>query len=213
LSERRPSELECLRADLERYLELRPGGPPWPWHRRLKCAIAEEAFWTIYWYRVARWATREFRVPVLSHLVRIVAKLMLRVLRITHGIGIVPSVEAGPGLYFGHFGGVWINPNVKLGKQVSILNGVTIGQGGQGATAGVPTIGDFVYIGPHAVIVSKLKVGNGCVIAANSLVVTDIPDGATAIGVPARVMMKGANPLAAKAAEATETKPQATSVA
>ena len=62
----------------------------------------------------------------------------------------------------------------------------------------MPTIGDHVYVGPHAVIVSKLRVGDGCVIAANSLVVTDVPDGATAIGVPARTMVQGGNPLATR---------------
>jgi serine O-acetyltransferase len=82
---------------------------------------------------------------------------------------------------------------------VSILNGVTIGEGGTGATQGVPVIGDFVYIGPHATVVSRIRVGNGCVVGANSLVVGDVPDGATAIGVPARVMMRGGNSVASRA--------------
>ncbi len=207
MNEPRLSQLACLAADLERYLDL-SAKPPHPFLRRLRVAVAEEAFWVLFWYRIARWTLVDFRVPLLAHVVRLVAKLALRGLRITHGIAISPSTEAGPGLYFGHFGGVWINPRVRLGRQVSILNGVTIGEGGQGPTAGVPTIGDFVYIGPHAVIVSKLTIGNGCVIAANSLVVTDVPDGATAIGVPARVMMKGANPLAARAVAEREDTPR-----
>jgi serine O-acetyltransferase len=203
----RPSQWACLAADFERYLDLWPGHPHHVWHRRLRIAVGEEAFWVIFWYRVGRWAQIECRVPLVAPLARAVAGLMLRLLRMLLGISISPSCDAGPGLYFGHFGGVWINPTVRLGRQVSILNGVTIGEGGQGATAGVPTIGDFVYIGPHATIVSKLKVGNGCVIASNSLVVTDVPDGATAIGVPARVMIKGGNPLAAKAEQAREAAP------
>lgn len=200
----RLSQWGHLAADLERYLELYPGHPRHPWHHSLRVVIGEEAFWVLFWYRFGRWTLVDFRVPVLSPVCRAVAKLAARILRLFLGISIAPECEAGPGLYFGHFGGVWINPLVRLGRQVSIMNGVTLGEGGQGAMAGVPVIGDFVYIGPHATVVSRLRVGNGCVIAANSLVVTDVPDGATAIGVPARVLVRGGNPLAARAAEKSE---------
>lgn len=196
------SQWAHLAADFERYLELYPGHPRHSWLARVKVALGEEAFWVLFWYRFGRWARVDFRVPVLSHACRILARVASRGLRVLYGISISPECAAGPGLYFGHFGGVWINPRVRLGRQVSIMNGVTIGDGGTGATQGVPTIGDFVYIGPHAVIVSRLTVGNGCVIAANSLVVSDVPDGATAIGVPARVMVQGGNAVARRAAEA-----------
>jgi serine O-acetyltransferase len=199
VSAEQPTQWECLAADFERYLELSPGYPQKRWLSRARIAIGEEAFWVLYWYRFGRWARIECRTPVVAPLARLLAMVMSRFLRMLLGISISPSCDAGPGLYFGHFGGVWINPRVRIGRQVTILNGVTIGEGGQGATAGVPTIGDFVYIGPHATIASRLRVGNGCVIASNSLVVTDVPDGATAIGVPARAMVKGGNPLAARA--------------
>ena len=195
---------DCLAADFARWTELYPGHPHHSWFKRVRIALAEEAYWVVFWYRVGRWALLECRVPIVRPLCRIAAKLSLRFLRLLLGISIAPECAAGAGLYFGHFGGVWINPRVRLGRQVSILNGVTIGEGGTGATAGVPVIGDFVYIGPHAVIVSRIRVGNGCVIGANSLVVTDVPDGATAIGVPARVMVKHGNPVATKAEAARD---------
>ena len=193
-----------LAADFDRYLELYPGHPRHSWWRRAKVAATEEAFWVLFWYRVGRWALVDCRVPGLAPLCRALAKVASRVLRLALGISIAPACEAGPGLYFGHYGGVWINPRVRLGRQVSIMNGVTIGEGGTGATQGVPTVGDFVYIGPHATVVSRIRIGNGCVIGANSLVVSDVPDGATAIGVPARVMVKHGNPLASRAEAAHE---------
>ena len=193
------SQWAHLAADFERYLELYPGHPRHSWLRRVKVAATEEAFWALFWYRFGRWALVDCRVPGLRQACRALTKAVGRFVRLLVGISISPECAAGPGLYFGHHGGVWINPRVRLGRQVSILNGVTIGEGGSGATQGVPTIGDFVYFGPHATVVSRVRIGNGCVIGANSLVVSDVPDGATAIGVPARVMVRNGNALAGRA--------------
>jgi serine O-acetyltransferase len=193
------SQWAHLAADFERYLELYPGHPRHSWLRRVKVAATEESFWVLYWYRFGRWALVDCRVPGLGFACRALARVMGRALRLLVGISIAPACAAGPGLYFGHHGGVWINPNVRLGRQVTIMNGVTIGEGGTGATNAVPTIGDFVYNGPHATVVSRIRVGSGCVIGANSLVVTDVPDGATAIGVPARVMVRNGNQVASRA--------------
>ncbi len=195
----RLSQWECLRADFERYLELYPGYPRHSWARRVKIALTEEAFWVLFWYRFGRWVLLELRLPVVRQLFLLVYKVGFRILRFLIGISISAECEAGPGLYFGHFGGIWINPRARFGRNVSVMNGVTIGLGGQGRTEGVPEFGDFVYIAPHAMLAGKLRVGNGCTIGANSVVVIDVPDGATALGVPARVLMKGANPVAAKA--------------
>ena len=198
------SQWAHLAADFERYLELYPGHPRHSWLRRVRVAMGEEAFWILFWYRFGRWARVDCRVPVVAPLCRALSGVASRALRLLVGIAIAPECDAGPGLYFGHYGGVWINPRVRLGRNVTILNGVTIGEGGTGATHGVPTIGDFVYIGPHAVIVSRIRVGDGCVVGANSLVVTDVPDGATAIGVPARVMVQNGNQAARRAEAARQ---------
>ena len=182
-----------LRADFDRYLELSPGYPHQSVLRRARVAIVEETYWAIFWYRVGRWAGTECRIPVLKQLVLIVHAIVFRVLRLLLGISMERHCEAGPGLYFGHFGSIWINPLVRIGSHVSIMNGATIGLGGQGAVAGVPELGDSIYVGPHATIVGRLRVGSGAVIGANSLVVTDVPEGATVVGVPARPVLRGAN--------------------
>lgn len=194
-----PSQWECLKADFERYLELYPGHPRHSRWRRFQIALSEESYWVVFWYRFGRWALVELRTPILRPLCLLLYKLVFRVLRVLYGISISAECEAGPGLYFGHFGGVWINPRVRLGRQVSISHGVTIGVAGQNAVQGVPELGDFVYVGPHATIAGRIRVGNGSVVGANSLVVSDVPDGATAVGVPARVILRGANPAAARA--------------
>ena len=74
-----------------------------------------------------------------------------------------------------------------IGRNCNIAHQVTIGTSAGGRT-GAPTIGDGVYIGTGAKIIGTIDVGDGAKIAANSLVMTNVPAGATAIGVPARVM-------------------------
>jgi serine O-acetyltransferase len=64
---------------------------------------------------------------------------------------------------------------------------VTIGTSA-GGRAGAPTIGDEAYVGAGAKVIGSIRVGTGAKIAANSLVVTDVAEGATVMGVPARVV-------------------------
>jgi len=77
---------------------------------------------------------------------------------------------------------------VKAGKNLSIGSCVTIGEKGIGHDAGVPVIGDNVYIPTGAVVIGGIRLGNNVKIGANAVVVTDIPDNATAVGVPAKVI-------------------------
>ena len=59
---------------------------------------------------------------------------------------------------------------------------------------GAPTIGNDVYIGTGAALVGKIRIGNGVKIAANTLVMSNIPDGATVMGVPGRIIMRAPKP-------------------
>jgi serine O-acetyltransferase len=125
---------------------------------------------------------------------------MFRLLRLLTGVSITRHCDAGPGLFFTHFGPVWINPAVRLGDRVTISQGVTLGLGGIGAMQGVPEIGDNVFIGPNATVISKVRIGDNCVIGANSLVVSDAREGDFVVGVPARAMALGRGQAAARPA-------------
>jgi serine O-acetyltransferase len=70
---------------------------------------------------------------------------------------------------------------------------------------GAPVLGDDVYIGTGATLVGKIKVGNGAKIAANTLVITNVPQGATVMGVPGRIIMRPAKPAAAPAPTPAES--------
>ena len=100
-------------------------------------------------------------------------------------IQIPPEVTAGPGLYLGHLGRIIIHPDVKMGRNVNLATGITIGQANRGKNKGVPVIGDDVWIGTNAVIVGGITVGNDVLIAPGAYVNTDIPDHSVVIGNPA----------------------------
>lgn len=88
----------------------------------------------------------------------------------------------GKGFKIEHLGGVVINPDAKLGNDVTILNNVLIGMEKRGKRTGSPDIGNKVYIASGAVITGKIKVGNNVLIAANSFVNFDVPNNSIVIG-------------------------------
>ncbi len=80
-----------------------------------------------------------------------------------------------------------IHPDTVIGDRVGIMHSVTIGTA---EAAGLPIIGNDVFIGVGAVILGPVVIGDGARIGANSLVISDVPPGATAIGVPAKVLRR-----------------------
>lgn len=84
--------------------------------------------------------------------------------------------------------GIVVNPNCKIGKNVTLYQGVTLGGKRTGGRAGVPTIGEDVVIYPNAIVVGHVNIGAGATIAPGSVVVKDVPPGAVVAGNPARVI-------------------------
>ena len=115
-------------------------------------------------------------------------RLVLRHYQIKYGFQIYPETQIGEGLYLGHWGALVINPKVKIGKNCNIAQGVTIGQQNRGKNQGFPEIGDEVWIGPNAVIVGSIKIGNNVLVAPNSYVNFDVPNHSVVVGNPASII-------------------------
>jgi serine O-acetyltransferase len=177
-----PTARERLRADLARYRHYREGR----FLRKVKTVMATEALWVTIVYRFGQYLSAEAPAPVRAVLGP-PNKLLLRVLHLVTGIHIDPPAQIGPGLFIGHHGGIWISPAAVLGANCNIAQGVTIGRAGR-ISRPAPVLGDRVWVGPNATISGPVRVGNGAVVAANSLVVASVPDNGVVIGVPARVM-------------------------
>ncbi|MGE8555226.1 MAG: serine acetyltransferase [Chryseobacterium jejuense] len=114
-------------------------------------------------------------------------KFVLRHYQIKYGFQIYPETQIGEGLYLGHWGTLVINPKAKIGKNCNIAQGVTIGQQNRGKNEGYPVIGDEVWIGPNAVIVGSVNIGNNVLIAPNAYVNFDVPENSMVMGNPGKI--------------------------
>ena len=114
------------------------------------------------------------------------AVLLTKLIRWYYHCDIPYSLDVS-GCYFCHDGfGVVINPRAVLGKDIVIQHSVTIGEIGDAT----PVIGNNVYIGAKSTIIGGVKIGDNAKIGAGALVLIDVPDGCTAVGVPARILNK-----------------------
>jgi serine O-acetyltransferase len=106
------------------------------------------------------------------------------------GADIHPSAAIGAGCWLSHSSGVVIGHLATVGERCEFHQGVTIGSRGS-PPWGHPTLGNDIVIGAGAVIVGPIRVGDGARIGANSVVTSDVPAGATAVGAPARILPAG----------------------
>jgi len=102
--------------------------------------------------------------------------LWLRRIKYKYGFDISYRTQIGKGLYIGHFGGIVIHGDTIIGENCTLSQGLTIGILNRGSKAGIPKIGDRVFIGPSAVILGGISVGNDVLIGANAVVSFDVPD-------------------------------------
>lgn len=107
-----------------------------------------------------------------------------------HFFQIPYTVKIGRGFCIVHFGRIIIAPQVTIGNNCNIFTGVTIGSTARGIRAGVPKVGNDVWIGPNAVLVGKIVIGNDVLIAANAYVNFDVPDHSIVLGNPGKIISK-----------------------
>ena len=131
------------------------------------------------WYRLMQWAGRWHLAPL--------EMVFNRMNTICCGCVIGRGADFGPGFVLIHSLGVVINGTVRGGSGVKIEHQVTIGAEKRQS----PVIGDDVFLGAGAKVVGAVRIGNGAKIGANAVVVSDIPAGATAVGIPAKVVRRG----------------------
>jgi len=128
----------------------------------------------------------------------LLARIISQVTRFFTGVEIHPGAKIGKNLFIDHGMGVVIGETSEIGDNVTIYHAVTLG----GSSPSIdserqrhekrnPTIGDDVVIGSGAQIIGPIKVGKCARIAANAVVVKDVPDNATMVGIPAKAIKLG----------------------
>jgi serine O-acetyltransferase len=129
---------------------------------------------------------------------RMVAVLRHRYWSAVTGADIPLNCKLGGGLMIPHPNGIVIHPDADVGPNCLLFQQVTIGSG----HGGVPRLGGHVDVGAGAKIIGALTIGNHAKVGANAVVITDVPEGATAVGIPARIISSGsakADPLERRA--------------
>jgi len=147
-------------------------------------SLTNGAFWALLVYRYGVWSMHRRFKPWRWLTSKLYGVLKI-VIEMTTGVLLDRTTQIGKGFHIIHTGMVSIHPAAVIGERVGIMHNVTLGTN-MGEDA--PVIGNDVFIGCGASVLGKIKVGDGARIAANSLVISDVPAGAVAIGVPAKVM-------------------------
>jgi serine O-acetyltransferase len=132
----------------------------------------------IYIFRLSHFLYRH-RIPFLPRLLKIINRILF-------SISLPPSVQVGRNVIFGYQGlGIVVHKDARLGSNVTISPNVVIAGKGE-ESFNSPIIEDDVVIGAGACILGPVRIGQGAVVGANSVVLTDVAPLTTVVGIPAR---------------------------
>lgn len=116
------------------------------------------------------------------------ARLVSQISRFFTGIEIHPGATLGAGILIDHGMGVVIGETAELGDRITIYHGTTLGGTGKEKGKRHPTVGNNVIIGAGAKVLGAINIGSNSKIGANAVVIKDVPEGATVVGVAANVV-------------------------
>jgi len=171
----RPSLFSLIRSDLRAKAEWLYGGSS---GRALVKTLLTDGTFAMIVYRLMQASQRRRLVPF--------AMIFNKINGIWGACIIGRGADFGPGFVLIHSDGVVINGSVRGGSNIKVEHQVTIGAERYQS----PVLGNDIFIGAGAKIVGQLSIGSGVRIGANAVVIADVPDGATAVGVPARNLMR-----------------------
>jgi serine O-acetyltransferase len=160
-------------SDLARY-------PPRPF-------LKEQSIWAISVYRFGRRVFKR-KPGLLRNLQLKLYWLLFRLVETATGISLPLEAQIGPGLRIHHFGNIFINSNAIIGRNCTLRQGVTIGNRVDDGPS--PVVEDGVEFGAYAQAFGGIRIGKNAKIGAMSVVLCDVPAGATAVGIPAQVIEK-----------------------
>ncbi len=145
----------------------------------LLCYSGLHALW---FYRLNHW--------LWNHGMRLLSRWLSQVARLLSGIEIHPAAQIGRRLFIDHGMGVVIGETSMIGDDVTLYQGVTLGGTGKEKGKRHPTIGNGVVIGAGARVLGNIRVGDNCRVGAGSVVLRDVPDNSTIVGVPGHVVLR-----------------------
>lgn len=135
-------------------------------------------------YRIAHWLHKHHRY--------FLARLISQTSRFFTGIEIHPGATIGKALFIDHGMGVVIGETTEIGDYVTLYQGVTLGGTGKDKGKRHPTLGNHVIVGSGAKILGPIEISDFSKIGANSVVLEDVKENTTAVGIPARPVLRKA---------------------
>ena len=164
-----------LKQDIDAVMERDPAA-----RSRLEVYFLYSGFKAVRAHRRAHWCYR--------HNLKFLARWISQHSRKKTGIEIHPGAQIGKGLFIDHGMGVVIGETTQIGDNCTLYQGVTLGGTGKDHGKRHPTLGNNVLVGAGAKVLGPFTVGDNARVAAGAVVLDAVPPGATAVGVPARVV-------------------------
>lgn len=148
----------------------------------MEVVLCYPGFHAILLHRIAHWFYQRGLV--------LIPRLISQLNRFLTGIEIHPGAKIGEGLFIDHGMGVVIGETAEIGDNVTIYQGVTLGGTGKEKGKRHPTLGNNVVVSTGAKVLGSMKIGNNVKIGAGSVVLKDVPDNCTVVGVPGKVVKR-----------------------
>ena len=167
-----------LREDLDAVMDRDPAA-----RSRWEVFFLYSGFKAVRSHRKANWCYR--------HNLKFLARWISQRSRRKTGIEIHPAAQIGRGLFIDHGMGVFIGETTQIGDNCTLYQGVTLGGTGKDQGKRHPTLGNNVLVGAGAKVLGPFTVGDNARVAAGAVVLAAVPEDATAVGVPARVVKIG----------------------
>lgn len=150
-------------------------------HHFLRDFLTQHRLRYIIYFRIAQ--------NTKNKMIKFLCEVQLFLMCRKYGIEVKTPTQIGPGFVMGHPYNITISPYARLGKNVNIMKGATIGIAA-GKRKGTPVIGNNVYIGINSTVVGGITIGNDVMIAPNSFVNVDVPSHSVVIGNPCIIKHK-----------------------
>lgn len=119
---------------------------------------------------------------------KFIARLISQLARFLTGIEIHPAAKIGKRLFIDHGMGIVIGETTTIGNNCTIYHGVTLGGTGKDKYKRHPDLGNNVIVGCGAKVLGPIKIGNNVKIGANAVVLKEVPDNSTVVGVPGKII-------------------------
>ena len=170
-----------VREDIRTVLEKDPAA-----RTGFEVLLCYPGIWSLIWHKPAHWFYR--------HNLKLIARIISQLTRWFTGIEIHPGAVIGRRCFIDHGMAVIIGETTEIGDDVTIYQGVTLGGTGKDTGKRHPTIGGRVVISSGAKVLGPFKVGNDVKIGAGSVVLKEIPDGCTVVGIPGTIVRRNGKP-------------------